>query len=79
MASSRGTRPTRPKRWPITQDRRRKQTIDLADGALNLLSDAREKVDRSRHKAEINLDISDAMRYLESIKRLMIEAGIGDD
>lgn len=51
----------------------------MADGALALLGDAREKVDRSKHKAEINLDISDAMRYLESIKRLMVEAGIGED
>lgn len=79
MPSSRGTRPTGPKRWPISQERRRKQTIELLDGIGELIDDARDKVDRSRHKAEINLDLADARRYVETAKRLLIEAGIGDE
>ena len=79
MTSTRGTRPTRPKRWPISQEHRRKKAIELGKGALELIDEARNKVDRSRHKAEINLDLSDAARYVETIVRLMIEAGIGDD
>ncbi len=57
----------------------RKQTIELATGALSLLEDAREKVGKRDHPALIALDIADAMRYLSDIKRLMAEARNGVD
>jgi len=44
---------------------------------LDLLNDARAKVTKREHPMLVQLDLADAMRYAESIKRLMIEAGIG--
>jgi hypothetical protein len=44
---------------------------------LSLLEDARAKVEQRDHPMLVQLDIADAMRYAETIKRLMIEAGIG--
>lgn len=48
-------------------------------GVLQFIDEARDKVDHSRHKAEINLELADAARYAETVLRLLIEAGIGDD
>lgn len=81
------------RRWPANAEASRKQTIDLADGALALLNDARKKLDEQREKiakrdhpmltaldnAEAARDIADAMRYVESIKRVLTEAKIGVD
>lgn len=75
--ASRGTRPTGPRRWPTSQEQRRKQTIELADAVLSLLEDARSKVEKRSHPMLVQLDLADAMRYAETIKRLMTEAGIG--
>jgi len=44
---------------------------------LILLEDARTKVTKREHPMLVQLDLADAMRYAESIKRLMVEAGIG--
>lgn len=71
------TRPTKPRRWPVNAEATRKQTIDFADAALDLLSDARAKVDKRDHPTLIALDIADAMRYLADIKRIMAEARNG--
>lgn len=71
------TRPTTQRRWPANAEASRKQTIELAAAALDLLNDARTKVERRDHPALIALDIADAMRYLADIKRLMVEARIG--
>jgi hypothetical protein len=71
------TRPTKPRRWPVNAESTRKQTIELATAAIELLNDARAKVDRRDHPALISLDIADAMRYLADIKRLMVEAKVG--
>ncbi len=49
----------------------------MADAVLSLLDDARDKLTRREHPMLVQLDIADAMRYAETIKRLMIEAGIG--
>ena len=73
------TRPKIPARWPISQERRRTQTIELAEYALSLLSEARTKLDNREHPALIKLDIADAMRYLADIKVVMYEAKNGFD
>lgn len=73
------TRPTGPARWPISQEQRRVQTIELAKYATDLLQDARTKLDNRDHPAEIARDIADAMRYLSDIKVLMHEAKNGFD
>lgn len=65
------------RRWPSNAEQSRKQTIELADAALDLLQDARAKVDKGDHRMLVALDIADAMRYLADIKRLMVEAKIG--
>lgn len=57
----------------------RKQTIELATAAIDLLSDARIKLDKRDHPALIALDIADAMRYITDIKRIMAEAKNGVD
>lgn len=75
--STRGTRPTGAKRWPLTQEKRRLKAIDLSKATLKLLDDARDKLDKRDHPALIALDIADAARYVESVKNLLIEAGIG--
>jgi hypothetical protein len=49
----------------------------LADAALDLLHDARTKVDKRDHPALIALDLADSMRYLADIKRILTEARIG--
>lgn len=67
------------RRWPQNAEQSRRTTIELADAALNLLHDARAKVDKRDHPALIALDLADAMRYLADIKRLMVEARIGTD
>lgn len=67
------------RRWPQNAEQSRKQTIELADAALDLLRDARAKVDKRDHPALVALDLADAMRYLADIKRLMVEARIGTD
>ncbi len=64
-----------PQRWPRTQEQRRQRTIDTAEDAINLLADARTELTRNPIKAE--LYIADAMRYLEMIRREMIEAKNG--
>lgn len=63
--------------WPPTQNKRRIRAIELSKAALRLLDDARDKVDKRDHPALIALDIADAARYIESIKSLLIEAGLG--
>ena len=63
--------------WPPTQNKRRLKAIELSKAALSLLDDARDKLDKRDHPALIALDIADAARYVESIKSLLVEAGIG--
>lgn len=55
------------------------RAIELSKATLRLLDDARDKLDKRDHPALIALDIADAARYVESIKNLLIEAGIGVD
>lgn len=74
---TRGTRPKTQQIWPRNQEHRRQRTIELADDALSLLEEAREKIGKRDHPALVALDIADAMRYLTDIKRLMAEAKIG--
>ena len=77
--ATRGTRPKGPMPWPPTQNKRRIRAIELSKAALRLLDDARDKLDKRDHPALVALDIADAARYIESIKSLLIEAGIGTD
>lgn len=67
------------RRWPANAEDARRQTIESAKNARSLLNDARKKLDRRGHPAEIALDIADAMTYLADIERMMTEAKIGID
>lgn len=67
------------KRWPANAEDARKQTIKNAQHARSLLLDARKKLDKRDHPAEIALDIADAMTYLADIERMMTEAKVGID
>lgn len=67
------------KRWPANAEDARKETIKAARYARSLLNDAREKVDKRAHPAEIALDIADAVAYLADIERMMTEAKVGID
>ena len=53
------------------------KAIELSRATLRLLDDARDKLDKRDHPALIALDIADAARYVETIKSLLVEAGIG--
>lgn len=65
------------RRWPVNAEDARKQTIDSARNARSLLNDARAKLYKQAHPAEIALDIADAMTYLADIERMMTEAKVG--
>ena len=67
------------RRWPSNAEDARRQTIENARNARSLLNDARAKVDKRAHPAEIALDIADAMTYLADIERMMTEAKVGID
>jgi len=67
------------RRWPYNAEETRRQTIEKARFARSLLSDARKKLDKRDHPAEIALDIADAMTYLADIERMMTEAKVGID
>jgi hypothetical protein len=85
------TRPTAQRRWPANAEASRKKAIDLAEGTLALLNDSRKKLYEQREKiakhdhpmltaldnAEAARDIADAMRYVESVIRVLTEARIG--
>jgi hypothetical protein len=49
----------------------------MADDALRHLEAARTMLDKREHPALTAIEIADAMRYLETIKRLMSEAKNG--
>ena len=63
--------------WPKNAESYRKLTIDTAKGALDLLYDARSKLDQRDHPALVALDIADAMRCLDTIIGLMKDAKQG--
>lgn len=65
------------KRWPVNAEEARRETIRSARNARSLLNDARAKLDKRDHPAEIALDIADAMTYLADIERMMTEAKVG--
>lgn len=67
------------RRWPANAEDTRKQTIKSAQHARSLLNDARAKLYKQAHPAEIALDIADAMTYLADIERMMTEAKVGID
>lgn len=67
------------KRWPANAEDARRTTIENARNARSLLLDARRKLDRRDHPAEIALDIADAMMILADIERMMTEAKVGID
>ncbi len=62
-------------RWPYGAEAHRKLTIDHAEAALQLLDEARSELRRNPLLAELKM--ADAMRALESIRRVMIEARNG--
>lgn len=65
------------RRWPINAEAARKMTIENAQAARSLLTEAREKLRKRDHPTLIALDIADAMTYLADIERLMTEAKVG--
>jgi hypothetical protein len=67
------------RRWPANAEDARRQTIDSAKNARSLLNDARRKLYRQAHPAEIALDIADAVAILADIERMMTEAKVGID
>lgn len=67
------------RRWPANAEDARRQTIENARNARSLLNDARAKLYKQQHPAEIALDIADAMTYLADIERMMTEAKVGID
>jgi hypothetical protein len=67
------------RRWPANAEEARKRTIESARDARSLLNDARRKLYKQDHPAEIALDIADAMTYLADIERMMTEAKVGID
>jgi hypothetical protein len=69
------TRPTRPQRWPRNAEAHRQQAIEDVVSALELLADARRELRRNELLAE--LQIADAMTYLERVRRVMTEARLG--
>lgn len=54
-------------------------TYELAEAALKHLAAARTILGQREHPALTEIEIADAMRLLESIKRLMNEAKNGVD
>ena len=73
--TSRGTRPTGPRRWPTHAEGIRQQTYDTAKDAIELLAEARQNMQRNPYLTrELLADVATA---LERIQRLMIEAKVG--
>lgn len=69
------TRPTVRQRWPPGVEAIRTRTIEEAENAGLLLSEARRELRRNPLLAE--LQIADAKAHLETIRRLMTEAKQG--
>ena len=65
------------RRWPNNAEAARVETIKSAESALQLLQSARDHLRRNPLHSE--MDIADAMRMLEQIRRLMNEAKNGID
>jgi hypothetical protein len=71
------TKPTQPQRFPRHAEAHRKQPIDEAANARELLDEARRELRRNPLLAE--LQIADAQQILERIQRLMAEARLGGE
>lgn len=67
------------RRWPKNAEFARRETIEAAEEGRRLLNSARKRLRSNPLHAE--LDIADAIRLLEMIQRLMVEAkqGIEED